>query len=181
MYLFRQAFQPSRVVCTGVLIHVFKPTVMGILIAVLILVGIVLLIAEIIFIPGTTVVGILGAVFMMAGIVFTYGHFGQDTGYKVLIATGIATAVLLYIAFKKGAWSRFSLQDTSHAKVNEGLTQALAAGDEGTAVSALRPMGTAEFKDKVFEVKTNGDYLAAGSRVRIVQIQANEILVEPIS
>jgi membrane-bound ClpP family serine protease len=39
---------------------------MWLIIAALILAGIVLIIAEVVFIPGTTVVGLLGAVFMIA-------------------------------------------------------------------------------------------------------------------
>jgi membrane-bound ClpP family serine protease len=57
----------------------------------------------------------------------------------------------------------------------------LSVGNEGVAVSALRPMGTADFQDKMIEVKTNGDYLAPGTRIRITKIITNDILVEPIT
>ncbi|QOI96264.1 MAG: hypothetical protein HRU69_01695 [Flammeovirgaceae bacterium] len=153
---------------------------MALVVIALIAVGLTLLIVEVVFIPGTTVVGILGLVFLIVGIAFSYGQFGSEVGNYTLIASTVGFALALYLSFRKGAWKRFSLKTSIESKVNEGVTQALKPGNEGVAVSALRPMGTAEFDGKIFEVKTNGDYLAAGSKVKVVQIQSNDILVEPI-
>jgi membrane-bound ClpP family serine protease len=147
----------------------------------LIAVGLTLLIVEVVFIPGTTVVGILGLVFLIVGIAFSYGQFGSETGNYTLIASTIGFALALYLSFRKGAWKRFSIKTSIESKVNEGITGQLKTGSEGVAVSALRPMGSAEFDGKIFEVKTNGDYLAAGTKVKVVQVQSNDILVEPIN
>jgi membrane-bound ClpP family serine protease len=153
---------------------------MGLIIAALILAGIVLIIAEVVFIPGTTVVGLLGAAFMIAGIVFAYKQFGNDIGFYVLLATGVATGAALYLSFRKGAWSKVSNKSAIKSKVNEGLTAHLNEGEEGITVSALRPMGTADFNGKIFEVKTSGEYVANAIRIKIVKIRVNDILVEPI-
>lgn len=152
---------------------------MWLAITVLIIIGIVLLIAEVIFIPGTTVVGILGLVFLLGGILFSYYEYGSSIGNYVLLGTSIAGSIALYLSFRKGAWKKFSLNTSITSKVNEGLLNDLKVGMEGVAVSALRPMGTAEFNGKMIEVKTNGDYLAPGSRLKIIHLQSNEIFVEP--
>jgi membrane-bound ClpP family serine protease len=152
---------------------------MWLAIAVLILAGVALLIVEVIFIPGTTLVGLLGLIFIIGGLIFSYSEFGSTVGNYVLLGTSIVSLGALYLSFRKGAWKKFSLKTSIDSKVNEGITAELAVGMEGITVSVLRPMGTAEFLGKIFEVKTNGDYLAAGTRVKIVQLQANDILVEP--
>jgi membrane-bound ClpP family serine protease len=139
---------------------------MWLIIAALIVAGIVLIIAEVVFIPGTTVVGLLGAIFMIAGVVFAYKQYGNDTGFYVLLGTGFATGAALYLSFR--------------SKVNEGLTSHLAEGEEGITVSALRPIGTADFHGKIFEVKTNGEYVSNAIKIKIVKIRVNDILVEPI-
>ena len=154
---------------------------MWIAVVALILAGLALIIVEILFIPGTTLVGLLGLVLAIAGIVTGYSEFGNVTGNYILLATSLATGVALYMSFRKGAWNRFSLNSSIDSKVNEGVTAGLSVGNEGVAVSALRPMGTADFQDKMIEVKTNGDYLAPGTRIRIVKIITNDILVEPIT
>jgi len=153
---------------------------MALVVIALILVGLTLIIVEVVFIPGTTVVGLLGLVFLIVGIAFSYGQFGSETGNYVLLASVIGFALALYLSFRKGAWKRFSLKTSIESRVNEGVTRELKPGNEGIAVSALRPMGSAEFDGKIFEVKTNGDYLAAGTKVKVVHIQSNDILVEPI-
>ncbi|MBL7842923.1 MAG: hypothetical protein JNK44_03600 [Cyclobacteriaceae bacterium] len=154
---------------------------MWLAIAALILAGIIMIVVEVIFIPGTTVVGLLGLVFTVVGLIFGYSEFGSETGSWILLGTLVTLAVVLYMSFRKGAWKKFSLKTSIDSKVNEGILGALAVGAEGIASSALRPMGTAEFKGKMVEVKTNGDYLAAGTRVKIIQIQTNDIVVEPIN
>jgi len=153
---------------------------MWIAIAVLILAGLSLIVAEIIFIPGTTVIGFLGMIFLIGGIVFSYQHYGNEAGFQVLLGTGILTATALYVSFRRGAWNKFSNKSTIDSKVNEGLTNELQVGNEGITISALRPMGSADFNGKIFEVKTSGGYLANGMKIRIEKIQTNEILVEPI-
>jgi membrane-bound ClpP family serine protease len=153
---------------------------MWLIIAALILAGIVLIIAEVVFIPGTTVVGLLGAVFMIAGIIFAYKQFGNDVGFYVLLGTGVATGVALYLSFRNGAWNKVSNKSAIKSKVNEGMAAHLNEGEEGITVSALRPMGSADFHGKIFEVKTSGEYVANAIRIKIVKIRVNDILVEPI-
>ncbi|HEU5290316.1 MAG TPA: NfeD family protein [Cyclobacteriaceae bacterium] len=153
---------------------------MWLVIAALILAGLLLIIVEIVFIPGTTVVGFLGLIFTIVGIVFSYSHFGSEVGFYVLLGTTLSSAAILYLSFRKGAWKKFSHQSAIDSKVNEGMADHLSEGEEGTATSVLRPMGSAEFNGKIFEVKTNGEFVNNGVKVRIVKIRLNDILVEPI-
>lgn len=154
---------------------------MWLLIAGLILVGLILIIVEILFIPGTTVIGLLGFIFTVVGIVFSYQHYGNEVGFYVLFGTSIISAGTLYFSFRKGAWSKFSLKESIDSKVNEGITRELEVGAIGKAISALRPMGSVEFNGKIFEVKSNGEYFNPGTMVKIVKIHVNDILVEPIN
>lgn len=154
---------------------------MWLIIVALILVGLLLIIVEIVFIPGTTVVGLFGLIFTIVGIIFSYNHYGSEIGFYVLLGTSLITAGTLYLSFRKGAWSKFSLKNSIDSKVNEGITNELEVGAVGKAVSALRPMGSVEFNGRIFEVKSNGEYFNSGTMVKIVKIQLNDILVEPIN
>lgn len=146
----------------------------------LLTIGIGLIIVELVFIPGTTVVGLLGLIFAIAGIAVSYSHFGNDIGFFVLLGTSITTLAALFYSFRSGAWNRFSLKSTIDSKVNEGAQRELKIGDEGITRSSLRPMGTAEFHNQNFEVKTIGQFLDVGIKVKIIQLQENQIIVEPI-
>jgi membrane-bound ClpP family serine protease len=150
-------------------------------IAALIVIGLALVIVEIIFVPGTTVVGVFGIIFVVAGVYFSFKEYGSEIGTYVLLGTAVSGGVLMFWSFRSGAWKRFSLTSSMEGRVNEGVNNDLQVGDEGTTVSSLRPIGSAEFKDKRFEVRTNGDYLASGTKVRISKILDNYVVVEPIN
>lgn len=147
----------------------------------LILFGLALLVAEIIFVPGTTLVGLFGFAFLVVGVSLSFNYFGRETGWITVGASAVASGVIVYFAFKSNLWGRFSLKTTSNSKVNEGELEGLTPGEEGVAMSALRPSGKAELKDRTFEVRTQGAYVNSGTRIRIIKILSNQIIVEPIS
>jgi membrane-bound ClpP family serine protease len=147
----------------------------------LILFGLALLVAEIIFVPGTTLVGLFGFVFLVVGVSLSFNYFGREIGWTTVGGSAVAAGVLVYFAFKSNVWGRFSLKSSNKGKVNEGELDGLTLGEEGVAMSALRPSGKAELKDKTFEVRTQGAYVDSGTRIRIIKILSNQIIVEPIS
>jgi membrane-bound ClpP family serine protease len=147
----------------------------------LIFFGLALIVVEIIFVPGTTLVGVLGFVFLLVGVVLSFSYFGSDTGWVTVGCTGVASGLLLYYSFSSNVWGKFSLKTSMNSRVNEGDLDELQVGTEGKTVSTLRPVGKAELNDKTFEVKTLGEYLEAGRRIRISKIVSNQIIVEPIN
>jgi len=147
----------------------------------LILFGLLLLIAEIIFVPGTTLVGLVGFVFVAVGVGLSFRYFGAETAWTVVGGTAVASGLLLYLAFKANVWEKFALKSTIDSKVNEGALSGLAPGIEGTALSALRPVGKADLSNKTYEVRTNGEYVETGTRIRIIKIISNQIIVEPLT
>ncbi len=147
----------------------------------LIVLGLVLIIIEIIFVPGTTFVGVGGFVFLVIGIFLSFKYFGRETGWTIVGISSVISGGLFYYSFKANVWSRFALKSTIDSKVNEGDLDHLRPGQEGITISALRPVGKAELLNKLFEVKTSGEYVDTGTRIRIIKILSNQIIVEPIN
>jgi membrane-bound ClpP family serine protease len=141
--------------------------------------GLLLLIAEIIFIPGTTLVGMLGFVFLAIGIGLSFSYFGGSTGWITMAISSVASVLALYYSFNSKLWNRFALKAKNHTKVNEGVLLGMEVGQEGITVSALRPIGKAELGSRQVEVKTRGEYVNSGTKIRIVKIELNQITVEP--
>src|SRR5687767_7487209 len=148
---------------------------MSVIILSLLLIGLALIIVEVVFVPGTTVVGIIGVIFIGAGVIISYRHYGSETGLYILVGMGVVTAIALFFSFRSQAWMRFANKSAISGKVNEGSRDALKVGDEGIAISVLRPMGKVNFPAGQFEVKTLGDYVDVGIRVKIVHLSAGEI------
>jgi membrane-bound ClpP family serine protease len=154
---------------------------MTLMITLLILAGLALVVVEVIFIPGTTVVGVIGLLLAIVGIIFGYTSFGSTVGFYILSSTVAALAGLLYLSFRNGAWNKFALKNTIDSKNNEGYLESFKAGDEGICLSALRPMGKGEFKSRIVEVSSLGDYIDTGMQIRIKEVSTAGIIVEQIS
>lgn len=145
----------------------------------LILLGLGLLVLEVIFVPGITIFGASGAVFYCAGIYFGYNYFGGEAGSTILIISGIMAITIFVCAFRSGAWARFSLKQVNSGKVNEDFRPRINVGDEGIAISSLKPMGKAIFNDsKELEVKSNGEYIAENQSIVAIRIESNIIVVK---
>ena len=151
-----------------------------IIVSSLILFGLLLLVVEVIFVPGTTVVGIVGFVCVVLGIGFAFHYFGREIGWYATGGSVLVFGLVFYFSFRTDVWKRFSLKSSIKSRVNEGETDHVATGEEGIAISALRPIGKAELTSKIFEVKTLGGYIDSGTRIRVVKISSNQIFVEPI-
>src|SRR3954463_13998889 len=112
----------------------------------LIAMGLVLMVVEIIFVPGTTVVGFLGFGLIIFGIILSFNYFGDSTGWIVFGGTAVASAILFIWTFRSKPWRLFSLKTTIQSKVNEHLFDDLNPGEEGITTSALRPVGKANLQ-----------------------------------
>ncbi len=144
-------------------------------------IGIGLIIVEIIFVPGTTIVGILGLICIIAGILYGFSTFGTPIGWGITAATVIISTAAIIISLKSGVWKKFALSDTMDSKVNEHLPIAIKPGEEGVALSALRPIGNAEFGNDKMEVTTLGELVESGSKVKVTHIEGRVIYVEQLN
>ncbi len=147
----------------------------------LLLAGIVLIVIEIIFIPGTTILGIIGVALVIFGVIIGYSKFGPQAGTIILISTVVVGGVVTVLSFRSGVWKKFALKNANKSKFNEDIKIEHLLGAEGVTLSACRPYGKAEIYDGTYEVKTLGIYLTAGAKVRVTKVDKNhKIYVEQI-
>ena len=146
----------------------------------LLTVGIILIVVELIFIPGTTLFGIAGLVLTIIGVVLSFTTFGSGTGILVLSGAFAALGVVLFFSLRSNAWDKLSLKQSSRSRVNDDVPNNVWKGDVGITLSALRPTGKVEFKETVVEVSTLGPYVDAGAKVQVIEVQSNKILVEAV-
>jgi membrane-bound ClpP family serine protease len=149
-------------------------------IAMLVLVGLVLLLLEILVIPGTGVAGIVGFALIGVAIWQAFTHHGAVAGVVTVAVTVVLSVALIYWALKSKTWKRISLNNSISGKVNVVDEQAVKVGDKGVTVGRLAPMGKAEISGNYYEVKTQGDFLDQNTPVEVIKIEFNTIYVKPI-
>jgi len=152
-----------------------------IIIATLITIGLIIIVLEIIFVPGTTVVGILGLICVVVGIGYTFSVFGSSIGWIVTAITFVIATIIIVLSFKSGLWKRFALNQTMDSRVNDSEPIMLKVGDTGVTLSALRPYGNVEFGNNKIEVTTLGDLIESNKEVRVVKVEGRKIFVEQIN
>ncbi len=142
---------------------------------VLIIIGIVLLIAEI-FVPSFGITGIVGILAIIAGVVFTAdSFFGGMILFTVILAFSILLMFIAYKVFvKKG--SPLILEESLREDLSN-VSLEFFVHKEGVAVTPLRPAGTADIDGVRLDVLTQGEFIEKGSPIKVTAIQGKKIVV----
>ncbi len=169
----------------------------------LIMLGLLLVAAELFVIPGFGVAGISGALCLLVGLVGTFvsGDVRTPTGQSELVVGLVATltslfaaGVVLWLVAKQmetlPVLGKFVLKtELGATDPGEGAglglleamghaRRALEPGDLGVAATDLRPAGRANFQGRPVDVKSVSTYIERGSPVRVVSVGRFVIEVE---
>lgn len=144
----------------------------------ILLIGLILVLAEILFVPGTTVVGIIGLIVTAGGIYFAFIKFDAHVGYIVLISAVLLNLIALVYGFRSGVWNKFALKDAITSRSFDDRLAGLEIGMAGKAVSDIKPIGKAEFGDNIYEVKSDSGFIPVGSNVFITKLKDNKIIIK---
>ncbi|WP_240647357.1 NfeD family protein [Paenibacillus nanensis] len=147
---------------------------------VLSVIGIVLLIIEL-FVPSFGILTLLGSASIITGVVIAAPDL--KTGFvSIGIALVVATVIVVLFARTnkgRGIWNKFILRDrltTEEGYLSADVRTTL-VGQAGTALTPLRPAGTALIGGERIDVVTSGEFVAAGSDVVVVKAEGTWIVV----
>ena len=161
------------------------------------MVGIILLIAEIFVIPGFGVAGVLGIILTVGSLIlimlnndffnFEFVPFG-DIVVAAITAIGGLTggALLLFFGGAKltqtKAFKRMALTDTQESaqgySVNTSSKELI--GKKGIAHTVLRPSGKVLIDDQVYDAFTRGDYVQKGDPVEVIATEGITLKVKVV-
>ncbi|WP_460052533.1 NfeD family protein [Spirochaeta dissipatitropha] len=172
---------------------------------ILFLLGLSLLVIEIFVLPGFGIAGIGGLALLSASIILSMQAFViPDTAWEwdilirnsrtVGIGLGLgfaAIALLVTFGAKLRLFDRLTLktfisdtasgrQSTEDHGVGEFSEEGLKNGDQGIAISTLRPAGTARFGGKNYSVESISGFLTQGTAVRVAGFRGSVIYVESL-
>jgi len=148
--------------------------------------GLLLLLAEIFFIPGFGLAGIGGIAAILASIFLTFGNIIQAT-YSILIALGISVIgfflLIKYIPSTR-TWRKFVLSTEQRKELGYTVgTKDLKrlTGKEGIAITPLRPSGIVEVNGKKLNALTRGEFVDSNTKIKIISVEGNKIVVEAVN
>lgn len=147
----------------------------------LIVVGLVLIVIEVYLVPGFNVIGILGIITIIFAVGYSFAESGWPGGLIAIVGSVGATAGLFWFLYATGAWDRFvlsaSLGKDTLVEEQEREHRKRYLGKLGVAITPLRPTGVVEIDGERVEVATEGEFIAAGSRVKVVAMDRRRFFV----
>ena len=143
--------------------------------------GLALILVEIYLIPGFNVIGILGLIVILFAVGQAYVVMGALGGIIALAGALVAIVGTFYFLFQSGAWDRFVLsanlkKDDSEAAL-EREQRIRYVGQDGEAITPLRPSGVIEINGDRLEATTGGEFIAAGSLIRVMAMDRRQYFV----
>ncbi|MDD4685402.1 MAG: NfeD family protein [Bacteroidales bacterium] len=142
--------------------------------------GIILIILEIVAIPGTTVAGLSGVAMLVYGIVQVFNEYGNTWGIITLFIALAFCAFLLIYALRAKTWKKFALNKSIDSKANDIKIEEFKVGDKGITITRLAYAGMAEINGQRIEVFTVNTFLDPKTEVVIERIDGSKIFVRTI-
>ncbi len=142
--------------------------------------GIALLLFEA-FMPGLGVFGAAGLISTLASIVLA--AVSVQTGMVMLLIAMALSAVFAVFAFRyfagRGALRHIILSDEESADLGyvAPLNQQELTGQEGVAVTSLRPSGTASIKGRRIDVVSEGSFIPVGEKLIVDRVEGVRVIV----
>ena len=145
----------------------------------LILVGLVLIFAEILIIPGVGVAGILGLLSISGSCFYAFHQIGTTAGVIVTAVNAALLVALTIWVLRAKTWKRLTLETTVDGKaiVSDAT---VSVGERGVTVTRLAPMGMVRFGGESVEVKALEGMIDPGVDVEVVMIEDKRIYVQPV-
>ena len=159
--------------------HIKTDNVMGFIIT-LILVGLILIFAEILLVPGVGIAGILGLLSLGGSCFYAFTQIGTTAGTIVTAVNVVLVVALTIWVLRAKTWKKLTLETHIESKAVPSESAVLSVGDRGKTVTRLAPMGTVRFGENSVEVKALEGMIDPGTDVQVVMIEDNRIFVTPL-
>ena len=140
-------------------------------------IGMALAIAEV-FLPGA-VMGLIGLVCVLASIYLAFQQESVALGWS-LVGITIAAIPVLVILWVKVLNRVFAMKQTQEGYTSAQVDLKTLVGQEGVALTQLRPSGMARFADEKVDVVSEGEVIERGSRVRVIEVESNRVVVRAV-
>lgn len=152
---------------------------MGLIVS-LILVGLILIFAEVLIIPGVGVAGILGLISMAGSCFYAFHEMGATAGYIVTGVNALLLLLLVVYILRAKTWKKMALETNIDSKAVSDESSIVSVGDIGKTITRLSPMGSVRFGDMAVEVKAIEGMVDPGCDVEVVMIEENKIYISPV-
>ncbi|MFO7838254.1 MAG: NfeD family protein [Desulfosalsimonadaceae bacterium] len=162
----------------------------------IIVLGLVLMAIEVFVLPGFGIAGFAGIMCMAAGLVLAFQDFVVPDpsvpweteiflnnvikvlgSYLVALVVGLFFIRYVLPRFSTASGGPYLSASLREAQFDSSQTGRVHAGDQGEAITPLRPSGKVKIGTDVFDVVTEGEFIESGATVAVTEIIGNRVIV----
>ena len=164
--------------------HVYAGFSDGVVIALAVL-GVLGILLELHVFPGHGLSGALGLLALAAAVFLAFGAAFSVVAIQA-ISIAIVLSVVLFAVFVRMApqsayFRRITFTNVQGPEFVANRDFQGLVGHMGVATSYLRPAGVAHVDGERVDVLTEGDFLSAGSAIRVSRVQGSRVFVAPVA
>ena len=136
--------------------------------------------------PGFGIPGVTGTILLIGSIVLAWIQYGAKVGLGMAVCVTALVGIVVSVSLRslnsgKMAKSEFVLEGTEedNNKEERARIQQL-VGQEGVALTALRPVGLAELTEGRRNVQSDGEFIEKGAKIRVQRVSGTTVYVKRV-
>lgn len=152
-----------------------------ILVIFLIILGILLILIDIFFIPGI-VIGSLCIVLIITGNILAFFLLDPNYGWISVLLSILIIGILLYLTNKLKLWDRLVLKDYHVKKGEESSIISIdpLIGKEGIALTDLKPAVFVLIENKKYNAQSSGEFINRDFKVKVIEASGSYLIVQKL-
>lgn len=152
-----------------------------ILVIFLIILGILLILIDIFFIPGI-VIGSLCIVLIITGNILAFFLLDPNYGWISVLLSILIIGILLYLTNKLKLWDRLVLKDYHVKKGEESSIISIdpLIGKEGIALTDLKPAAFVLIENKKYNAQSSGEFINRDFKVKVIEASGSYLIVQKL-
>lgn len=144
----------------------------------LIIIGVLLLVAELVLLPGMSVAGFGALASFGVAVYMGFSTYGTTGGIITIAAIIILSVVATILSLRAKTWQRLSLKNEIDGTSQPLPQNELKIGDKGTALTRLGPIGKIDINNKTYEARSLGDsYVDPLTNIEVVGFENFTVIV----
>lgn len=149
------------------------------IIGILIFIGVVFLIGEIVFLPGTSIAGLLAVGCFATALYIAYQNFGITGTTIVAAIIGVLAIAAAVMSMRYNTWKELSLQSKIESTSSIlPKDQDVKIGDTGVTLTRLAPMGRVIINGKDLEAKSMDSFIDQKKDIVVTGFENFNVIVK---
>ncbi|MCD8101581.1 MAG: NfeD family protein [Alistipes sp.] len=148
----------------------------------LVIVGVLLLVAELILLPGITVAGICSFISFFGAVYIGFTNYGKTGGYATIIAIVVLAVIATMLSLRSKTWRRLSLKQEVEGTSQPLPQETVREGQRGRTITRLAPSGNVLIDGETYEARSLGDvYVDPNTEVQVTGFENFTVIVKVVA